>query len=217
MMSQKPEGNAITIGIFMNIFKLAVVISAVALISSCATQPWTHPDKSEQDFYADDSQCMSLAGYGTNLQIMPSNNAAAAGWNQGAAIGTASTRNQMYERCMMGKGYARQTTEAVKVSGSMMCRTRSDCPGNQSCRSKPGGGTECRGDGKVECKTSSDCSGGLSCRSKSGGGTECRWLFALLSCSITMSWNWILASISTESLQKYSVSVTRYTSPPENN
>ena len=72
------------------------------------------------------------------------------------------------------------------MQSRLACETSSDCPYGSSCRSKSGGGTECRTDGglsvvsnleslpRITCEISSDCPPGTSCRSKSGGGTECR-------------------------------------------
>lgn len=60
---------------------------------------------------------------------------------------------------------------------NMSCQVDKDCNIGYSCRSKLGGGTECKlinSLGAVSCKNNSDCSYGYSCRSIEGGGTECR-------------------------------------------
>ena len=57
------------------------------------------------------------------------------------------------------------------------CQSDADCHYGQSCRSRSGGGTECRaitGGIVIGCQTDLDCKEGDSCRSKKGGGTECR-------------------------------------------
>lgn len=60
---------------------------------------------------------------------------------------------------------------------NMSCQVDKDCNTGYSCRSKLGGGTECKlinSLGAMSCKNNSDCSYGYSCRSIEGGGTECR-------------------------------------------
>ncbi len=64
-------------------------------------------------------------------------------------------------------------------TATMECYSDNDCLSGQSCRSKKGGGSECRGSAislarTSECQSESDCAYGQSCRSKKGGGTECR-------------------------------------------
>ena len=63
------------------------------------------------------------------------------------------------------------------------CNASSDCEYGYSCRSKNGGGNECRKSTtllseKIEdgftCSVSADCLPGSTCRSKKGGGNECR-------------------------------------------
>lgn len=72
------------------------------------------------------------------------------------------------------------------VGPGKACRSDSECQAGFSCRSKVGGGAECR---KIEavgvkeidqnpndlsCRSDSQCQPGFSCRSKVGGGAECR-------------------------------------------
>jgi hypothetical protein len=60
---------------------------------------------------------------------------------------------------------------------NMYCQSDKDCTDGFSCRSKKGGGTECRAkpdEHTMSCQSDIDCSAGFSCRSKTGGGTECR-------------------------------------------
>ena len=60
---------------------------------------------------------------------------------------------------------------------NMYCQSDKDCTDGFSCRSKKGGGTECKArpnEHTMNCQSDIDCSAGFSCRSKTGGGTECR-------------------------------------------
>lgn len=60
---------------------------------------------------------------------------------------------------------------------NMYCQSDINCSAGFSCRSKKGGGTECRArpdEHTMSCQSDIDCSAGFSCRSKTGGGTECR-------------------------------------------
>jgi hypothetical protein len=58
----------------------------------------------------------------------------------------------------------------------MECRVTADCGIGRRCRSREGGGTECRAGDAVpmECQVDSDCDHGQSCRYRKGGGNECR-------------------------------------------
>lgn len=70
----------------------------------------------------------------------------------------------------------------------MNCRSDSQCNRGESCRSKVGGGTECRASQvAMACYTDRDCSYGESCRSAAGGGTECRPIAGGHSASTEMS------------------------------
>ena len=60
---------------------------------------------------------------------------------------------------------------------SRECSIDSDCLINESCRTKPGGGNECRTSLDTfygQCSTDKDCPNSQSCRTKPGGGNECR-------------------------------------------
>lgn len=66
----------------------------------------------------------------------------------------------------------------------MLCKTDLDCNYGNSCRSKSGGGTECRVKTALNiaspdtftanCKNDFDCAAGYSCRTKAENGSECR-------------------------------------------
>ena len=70
------------------------------------------------------------------------------------------------------------TPDVGNASPYMDCHTDKDCTDGRECRSKPGGGTECRRalvtPNDMDCHTDKDCTDGRECRSKPGGGTECR-------------------------------------------
>lgn len=80
---------------------------AALLLAGCSTT-WTHPSKSQQDFYRDNSQCMSMAGAGQAQPMMPGAGAVQSGYNQGVAMGAAANQKTMYEHCMFGNGWAKQ-------------------------------------------------------------------------------------------------------------
>lgn len=103
----------------------------------------------------------------------------------------AENRYDALKQCIHARGWKRievgtslrapNTNDGRAFSGNMACGTDSDCPVGLSCRSKKGGGTECRPGQEqglrpenVACGIDSDCPSGFSCRSKKGGGTECR-------------------------------------------
>ena len=65
---------------------------------------------------------------------------------------------------------------------AMLCQNDFDCVAGYSCRSKSGGGTECRVKSSNtfnsnllgNCKNDFDCAAGYSCRTKPESGSECR-------------------------------------------
>ena len=102
----------------------------------------------------------------------------------------AKNRDNTLIRCIHARGWKKvevgsmrpaSTNDGRAFSGNMACGTDQDCPVGLSCRSRKGGGTECRAGHEqgmmlenMACGSNSDCPSGLSCRSKKGGGTECR-------------------------------------------
>ncbi len=86
-----------------------------------------------------------------------------------------------YDTGLIGQHYV----NATETSILMACSEDSDCVSGYDCRSRKGGGTECRArysirsdllanDHSQQCLTDSDCPSRQSCRSKKGGGAECR-------------------------------------------
>lgn len=68
--------------------------------------------------------------------------------------GNEGTRQRFYKSCMAALGYERifvpdprvstRTDSADSRAARMICERRSDCEAGKDCRSKAGGGTECR-------------------------------------------------------------------------
>lgn len=93
------------------------ITAMVALIlSACAGTRWTHPTKTEREFYMDRARCMAMAksGGGANPQIYSSPYSSpgtgfaggfASGWNLGAALRANMESEQIFEDCMKGLGY----------------------------------------------------------------------------------------------------------------
>ena len=87
---------------------------------------------------------------------------------------------------IFGVGLIKPTSaHADESSEFLACTTDSDCESGNSCRSRKGGGTECRSrvsgiaylstdEHSQQCFTDSDCPSNQSCRSKSKGGTMCK-------------------------------------------
>ena len=65
------------------------------LLTGCATV-WSHPVKTDQDFYADDSECEAR---GASVPI---------GVTNMDHIMRRGQVDRIYERCMMGKGWRRE-------------------------------------------------------------------------------------------------------------
>lgn len=86
--------------------KNTMLVAALAvLLAGCAAPKWRHATNSEQDFYRDNAQCLSMSGYGQPVQAVPGANPVMSGYNQGAAMQAVSQRQAIHEQCMFGKGY----------------------------------------------------------------------------------------------------------------
>lgn len=98
-------------------------------------------------------------------------------------------RNEAVAACMYRKGWRLVASDHVATTRAQAdqsrtsvaeCQTDRDCGRGRSCRSRSGGGTECRlsnpgvSSMTMDCQFESDCPRGQSCRSRTGGGTECR-------------------------------------------
>lgn len=85
--------------------KNITMILILLLISACAKKVWMHESKNQQEFYQDNSKCLSMSGSAGSTQILPSTDPFTKGWNQGSAINAAGMRNDIYYQCMMGQGW----------------------------------------------------------------------------------------------------------------
>ncbi|MBK6973515.1 MAG: hypothetical protein IPH26_11440 [Sterolibacteriaceae bacterium] len=98
-------------------------------------------------------------------------------------------RSDAVNLCMYRKGWQRATAEELDAKRAkqatyeqpsmMQCQSDGDCEHGKSCRSRSGGGSECRASTNeraiaMDCQVSSDCPPGKACRSRAGGGTVCR-------------------------------------------
>ncbi|MDE2142711.1 MAG: hypothetical protein KGJ84_09900 [Elusimicrobia bacterium] len=94
-----------------------IATSAVLLglvLPGCATQSrvyWANPNKNTQQFYQDNSECLSMSN-GGNPQYMPQTSpdpfsqGLANGYNQGLAIQSQQKQETIYQQCMMGRGWS---------------------------------------------------------------------------------------------------------------
>ncbi len=101
-------------------FRRAYLIPALALVmSGCVTQPqmvWYHNSNSQEQAHAHWAECMALGNVGAGAAPQVQRMEPARGWNpeitfaQGLAqIGAqnrwAESREEIFQYCMMGKGY----------------------------------------------------------------------------------------------------------------
>ncbi len=121
--------------------RIALILGFLNLfLLGCASQPtyWMKQGASPHDFYMDKAQC--------NAQAFSISNA--------LPMQIAIVQNQ----CLRGKGWylAEQPTNLELNTQPLLLKERFGAAVGESCQ--------------VE----KDCQGGLSCRSKKGGGAECR-------------------------------------------
>jgi hypothetical protein len=84
-------------------------IICVLLLAGCASNTWTKPGASQEDFARDKWQCLSYAGVGAPpSQITYNPNAFAQGYNQGAALAAGARQNNIFRACMFDHGWRTQ-------------------------------------------------------------------------------------------------------------
>ena len=146
----------------------------VLSISGCATYSWYHPYKGTNEFNQDKYTCIQQSAqafpvvvkqstYGTGY-TSPSHTTCSSYYGQMNCTTTPGTyvppvtssvdvnegnRTQAFNSCMIANGWSlRKDNGSVgneySMSSSMECLTNADCRDGESCRSKKGGGTECR-------------------------------------------------------------------------
>ena len=73
--------------------KKMLPIFGVVILTACASMPksWSHDSASEQQYQADQAECMSMANSAKNSSI----------------VGAAHDIDTIYESCMRGRGYYR--------------------------------------------------------------------------------------------------------------
>ena len=121
------------------LFLLQLVMAV--MLYACASQPSTYWEKqgaTSQDFYIDQAQCNAQAFSIPNANY----------------IQVAIVQNQ----CLRGKGWylVEKSSQIQPIKNPMQQLSRMGAAIGESCQ--------------IE----SDCQSGLSCRSKKGGGAECR-------------------------------------------
>lgn len=89
-----------------------MLIPLFLILTGCAQKVWYNPEKSTQQFYADNANCTAMSQGVSPDQIQPSyeyNSAFGSGFLQGFnttnAIMAANTKSQIYSDCMMGNGW----------------------------------------------------------------------------------------------------------------
>lgn len=101
--------------------KHAFAFVAIMFLAGCAaTSPgysWRHENASEQQFYADNSQCMAMSSQGSALQYSTDTpneylNAANAGSNDAIAAAAQQRQVDIHAQCMLGRGYWLEETAA---------------------------------------------------------------------------------------------------------
>ena len=129
-------------------YNFLVAIFMLSLFGCANT--YYHPTKSTQEFNSDKAQCMALSNSGGSNQIMPSfGSSFAQGYNQGAAIAAAGNSKEIFNSCMLGKGWSKEkpgqnpSYQQDSSKKFMQCWYDKDCPVFQKCLSKSGGRTEC--------------------------------------------------------------------------
>jgi hypothetical protein len=85
----------------------ALTIAIAMLLGACASSPtrWAHGSKGQQEFYQDNSQCLSMSGAGQAQPMVLGAGPVATGYNQGAAMRASSNQRLIYEQCMLGNGW----------------------------------------------------------------------------------------------------------------
>ena len=172
----------------------AIVIGFSFLVTACETpMMWQGPPGSTDQQLAQARYRCVQDVYDWKMRMSPQLQKQTDPYFMAASVGMMNQRaKEMFNMCMEANGY-RQITNAETVPTPaqsapiqranssdwiLQCKSNRDCASNESCRSKTGGGTECRAGSDstviMECTTNADCRNGLSCRSKPGGETQCR-------------------------------------------
>ena len=130
---------------------IAIALSS-AFISGCSQKVWINPSVSNQQAQKDFAECK----YDTVKYDTPYN-----GVSDPIAAGIASgfRQNEIMSTCMTAKGYRLTSQDNAKTS--------TDYEPNKTYSGLDSSA-------QIQCITDSDCQTGKKCRSKSGGGNECR-------------------------------------------
>lgn len=186
------------------IYKPTLVLISVIFFTGCAQTQIYHPSKPLHMYDIDKSECTNLvnqsnpsyddstrqcAYVGTTLQCRNNDPMIASTRAFQNSLRAFEVRDEV-TKCMERRGWRQEVIhDQIKgfrstSSKEFGCQSSTECAQGMECRSRRGGGTECRAkvnvesnemiDGSIECNSRTDCSNGKSCRSKIGGGTECR-------------------------------------------
>jgi len=182
------------------ISKQTLALISVIFITGCAQTQIYHPSKPLHMYDIDKSECTNLvnqsnpayddstrqcAYVGTTLQCRNNDPMIASTRAFQNSLRAFEVRDEV-TKCMERRGWRQEVIhDPIKGARSTSskefgCQSSGECPQGMECRSRRGGGTECRErvnvesaeriEGSVECKSREDCSNGMSCRSKKKGG-----------------------------------------------
>lgn len=140
--------------------KVALLATTTVLFASGCAGPtlWNLNGRTQADLNQHHLECQNFAGQAINEQnLNQSGQFIGSGSRKAANAGVAMILlegagfNQRYESCMISQGYSvyvpGKSTSAPAMDGKMECQTDNDCTTGSSCRSKRGGGTQCRATG----------------------------------------------------------------------
>jgi len=151
----------------MRIFQKAIFfIGFIFLLEGCGSnQVWVKNGITQAEFNSDKAQCeyeaaSATANYNTGSTAYGIGAAAGQGFAEGITIGL--KKIELQKLCMQAKGYYLATKDTVEKTEV------------KSVKNKELNYVEETATPTMECTTSLDCQSGKHCRSKKGGGTECR-------------------------------------------
>ena len=78
-------------------------LTCALCLAGCA-EHWNQAGASREDFYRDNSQCLALS-QGPSAQVAAGSDPATVGWNRGQAYMSAYAADQIYQQCMLGRGW----------------------------------------------------------------------------------------------------------------
>ncbi len=144
--------------------KLIVPFVTIFLIACGPSFVWVKEGATKEGFEKDVLQCkyeasVATSSYSTGRIAGSTYGAISQGIAEGIAVGT--RKNELIQLCLQAKGYTKDYSGPHRSNDNLSSSNRAIDKNDSVLNS-------------MECQTSSDCGEGESCRSKGGGGTECR-------------------------------------------